>query len=256
MNTSVLHDDEGFVDPIGDSGILFEHACGRDNLQVLHSGETTAITFGERGVRNAECIYVFYEHIVKLLEQNRCRVLSLDMRGVWFLPSRTLGALISLRKRVERVELQNVSDELRETLLITQLDQMFHITSFQEVQISDVPCHEDDAVVVEGDVDDWGSEEGFGVRPREPDDFLRGDAVTKEGRITQISLSRGPEFPQHGCGVISTPNGGEVYFRADSLKNVEFSRLELGSEVRFVQEQGEGEPHATSVWLVAPHFGE
>ena len=127
MNTSVLHDDDGFTTCIGDSGILFENACGSENLRVLQTGETTAITFGDRGVRDAGCINTFYRQILELIEQNQCRVLVLDMRGVWFLPSRTLGAILSLKKSVERVELHNVSDELREGLRVAQLDQVLHV---------------------------------------------------------------------------------------------------------------------------------
>jgi len=128
METSVLHDDdEGFTACIGDSGIFFENACGTENLRVLQTGETTAITFGDRGVRDAACIHTFHDQIRDLIEQNKCRVLILDMRGVWFLPSRTLGALLSLRKKVERVELHNVSDELREGLRVAQLDQVLHV---------------------------------------------------------------------------------------------------------------------------------
>ena len=127
MSTSILHDDDLTIS-IGDSGILFETACGAENLRVLQAGETTRIGFGDRGVRDAACIHTYYDRIRELIEQNACRVLILDMRGVWFLPSRTLGALLSLRKSVERVELHNVSDELREGLRVAQLDQVLHVS--------------------------------------------------------------------------------------------------------------------------------
>jgi len=126
MDASILHDDE-LTTSIGDSGILFETACGAENLRVVQAGETTAIAFGDRGMRDAACIHTYYDRIRELIEQNACRVLILDMRGVWFLPSRTLGALLSLRKSVERVELHNVSEELREGLRVAQLDQVLHV---------------------------------------------------------------------------------------------------------------------------------
>lgn len=126
MNASILHDDDVTMS-IGDSGILFETACGADNLRLLQTGEKTAIGFGDRGMRDAACIHTYYDHIRELIEQNACRVLVLDMRGVWFLPSRSLGALLSLRKSVDRIELHNVSDELREGLRVAQLDQVLHV---------------------------------------------------------------------------------------------------------------------------------
>lgn len=126
MNASILHDDDLTI-TIGDSGILFETACGADNLRLLQTGQTTAIGFGDRGMRDAACIHTYYDRIRELIEQNACRVLILDMRGVWFLPSRSLGALLSLRKFVDRIELHNVSDELREGLRVAQLDQVLHV---------------------------------------------------------------------------------------------------------------------------------
>jgi anti-anti-sigma factor len=135
MDTSILHDDdEGLTTCIGDSGILFENACGTENLRVLRTGEVTAITFGDRGVRDAACFHTYYDQILDLIHQNQCKVLILDMRGVWFLPSRTLGALLSLRKSVQRVELHNVSDELREALRVAQLDQVLHVSDHSELQ--------------------------------------------------------------------------------------------------------------------------
>ena len=134
MNTSVLHEDEGLTASVSDSGILFENACGSDNLRVLQTGEVTIITFGDRGVRDAGCINTFHAQILELIEQNHCRTLVLDMRGVWFLPSRTLGAILSLKKSVERVELHNVSDELREGLRVTQLDKMLHVQEADDSQ--------------------------------------------------------------------------------------------------------------------------
>lgn len=126
MNTSILHDDD-LTTSIGDSGILFENACGAENLRVLRTGETTMITFGDRGVRDAACLHTYYDRIRELIEQSACHTLVLDMRGVWFMPSRTLGTLLSLRKCVDRVELHNVSDELREGLRVAQLDKLLHI---------------------------------------------------------------------------------------------------------------------------------
>lgn len=128
MTTNVLDDDEGFATSNSDSGILFEKACGTENLRIIEVGETTSIGFGDRGVKDAACVHTFYTQIRELIEQTNCRVLILDMHGVWFLPSRTLGALMSLRKMVERVELHNVSDELRESIRIAQLDQLLHVT--------------------------------------------------------------------------------------------------------------------------------
>ena len=127
MDTSVLHDEEGFTTCIGDSGIDFENACGTENFRARQTGEVTEIALGDRGIKDASCITTYYDQIVELIKLNHCRVLILDMQGVWFLPSKSLGALLAFRRIVDRVELHHVSAEVREVLRVTQLDQMFHI---------------------------------------------------------------------------------------------------------------------------------
>ena len=127
MDTNVLYDD-GAASSLDDSGVLFESACGKENLRVLQTGDVTAIAFGDRGVRDAACITTFYKQIIDLIEQNQSRALILDMRGVWFLPSRTLGAFLSLRKCVDRIELHNVSDDVRESLRIAQLEDLLNVS--------------------------------------------------------------------------------------------------------------------------------
>jgi len=86
---------------------------------------------------------------------------------------------------------------------------------------------------------------------------LRGEtkmhADSPHGLIAKICLPDGPDFPQHGYGVITTCDGRNVAFRASSLHDVEFQRLELGSEVDFIEEEGDEGPQATSVSLVGHH---
>ena len=67
------------------------------------------------------------------------------------------------------------------------------------------------------------------------------------GYIARICLPEGPDFPGQGYGFISTRDGREVYFHANSLEDVDFERLEIGSEVDFVEEQGDDGPQATFV---------
>ncbi len=48
-------------------------------------------------------------------------------------------------------------------------------------------------------------------------------------------------------GFIETSDGRQVYFHRHSVLNGAFDRLEVGDEVRFVEESGEQGPQATSV---------
>lgn len=58
-----------------------------------------------------------------------------------------------------------------------------------------------------------------------------------------------------GFGFIETVDGLGVYFHRNSVVNGDFERLELGSEVRFVIAEGEGEhgPQASTVHPIGKH---
>ena len=79
---------------------------------------------------------------------------------------------------------------------------------------------------------------------------LRGDTKHHEppphGRLIKLVLDE-------DWGLIETPDGRELYFHANSLINESFEELEIGAEVRFVEEEGEKGPQATSVRLIGRH---
>ena len=54
-------------------------------------------------------------------------------------------------------------------------------------------------------------------------------------------------FPIEGYGFLETPDGREVYFHSHSVLNGGFDRLEPGTEVRFVEEEGDQGPQASTV---------
>lgn len=66
------------------------------------------------------------------------------------------------------------------------------------------------------------------------------------GRVVQL-------FEEPEYGFIETPDGREVYFDFNAVLGEELEYLEVGSEVRFVEEQGEKGPQAMSVRLVGRH---
>ncbi|MFI5401851.1 MAG: HPF/RaiA family ribosome-associated protein [Planctomycetota bacterium] len=65
------------------------------------------------------------------------------------------------------------------------------------------------------------------------------------GRVTKL-------FPKEGYGFIETSEGLQVYFHRNAVLDV-FAELEVGSEVRFTEEEGERGPQATSLRLVGRH---
>ena len=54
-------------------------------------------------------------------------------------------------------------------------------------------------------------------------------------------------------GRIETPDNRVIYFHRNSVLNSGFDQLDIGSEVRFVEEMGERGPQASTVALVGKH---
>jgi ribosomal subunit interface protein len=69
------------------------------------------------------------------------------------------------------------------------------------------------------------------------------------GRVARL-------FRTEGYGFIETAVGREVYFHKNSLLNHSFERLEIGSNVQFVEEQGNEGPQASSVRVIGGRSAE
>jgi ribosomal subunit interface protein len=76
----------------------------------------------------------------------------------------------------------------------------------------------------------------------------RGDTKTHEapqhGRIAEVN----PEY-----GTIATADGRFVYFHRNSVVDADFDKLDVGAEVRFVEEPGEEGPQASTVHVIGKH---
>jgi cold shock CspA family protein len=57
-------------------------------------------------------------------------------------------------------------------------------------------------------------------------------------------------FEDRGYGFLETIDGREIYFHRNSVVNRNFERLKRGTAVRYVEEQGEKGPQASTVHLV------
>ncbi len=79
----------------------------------------------------------------------------------------------------------------------------------------------------------------------------RGDGERREGppRGTVARL-----FPDEGYGFITPQTGsGHVYFHENSIVNDAFESLEVGTPVRYHEEEGEEGPQASSVHVLGKH---
>lgn len=68
-----------------------------------------------------------YQKLVELLEKHECKVLIFDIRNVRILPSSMLGLIASMAKHVDDLYLYNPTDEVREIVEVSQLDQLMEL---------------------------------------------------------------------------------------------------------------------------------
>jgi len=96
-------------------------------LEVYKAGKLTVVGFG--GEQNLDYVGVpeCRDEITQLVEQHKCTVLAFDLTGVKLLPSGMLGLLASLRDLGVEVNVYNPSDDIREVLEITKLDQLIQV---------------------------------------------------------------------------------------------------------------------------------
>lgn len=66
------------------------------------------------------------------------------------------------------------------------------------------------------------------------------------GRVSRL-------FPWEGYGFLQTLDGPEIYFHRNSVLLGAFDRLEVGTEVRYAEEEGDEGPQASSVSIAGGH---
>jgi len=63
-------------------------------------------------------------------------------------------------------------------------------------------------------------------------------------------------FPEEGFGFIGTPDGDELYFSRDNVSHPDFDKLEIGSEVQFLEEAAAEGLQAKRVSVGKHHYPE
>jgi len=72
---------------------------------------------------------------------------------------------------------------------------------------------------------------------------IKSHELPPEARVSKI-------FPREGYGFLTSDDGREIYFHKNSVLGQAFPRLTVGTTVRFVEEQGEKGPQASTVRIV------
>ena len=96
-------------------------------IEIYATGPTTVVGFGGRDVPADVNLAVCREWLVGLIRQHACQVLAFDLTGVRMLPSGLLGLLASLRNERVEIHLYNPSEDVREVLSVTHLDELMPI---------------------------------------------------------------------------------------------------------------------------------
>lgn len=92
--------------------------------------------------------------------------------------------------------------------------------------------------------------DAFDAAKRQLEDHARrrrGDVKTHEG-MPEGQIAR--LMPAEGYGIIAAADGREIYFHRNSVVDADFDSLQEGQTVRFVEEQGEKGPQASTVHWV------
>ena len=94
-------------------------------------------------------------------------------------------------------------------------------------------------------------EDAFACAARELDDYMRRARWevkrhdgTPHARVAKLMAG---DAPGEGYGFLETHDGREIYFHEHSVLNGHFHKLEIGTEVRFAEEDGDKGPQASTV---------
>ena len=96
-------------------------------LELVQNGETTIVSFGGSDVLDQINLAACREQITEIVKRNQTKTLAFEMTGVRFIPSGMLGLLASLRDIVAKIQILNPSEDVREVLEITKLNQIFEV---------------------------------------------------------------------------------------------------------------------------------
>jgi anti-sigma B factor antagonist len=96
-------------------------------LEVYQAGRLTVVGFGNKPVLDRVNVTECRDEMAALIRENACELFAIDLTGVKLIPSGLLGLLASLRQLGVEVHLYNPSDDIREVLEITKLEQVLHV---------------------------------------------------------------------------------------------------------------------------------
>lgn len=114
-----------FANCSDDSTVLFsESQIMVDLIKVYATGELTVVGFGGVDVPVDTCVSAYRDQLYSLIEKHNTKKIALDLTGLESVPRGLLGIILSLRDRVEHVEIHNVCDNVMDVLRIANLERL------------------------------------------------------------------------------------------------------------------------------------
>ncbi len=101
-----------------------------DEAKILHvyqAGPLTVVGFGGHELLDQMNIAMCRDEIKSLVAESGTKTLAFDLSGVRLIPSGMLGLLTSLKDLGVEVQIYNPSDDVREVLEITKLNELIPI---------------------------------------------------------------------------------------------------------------------------------
>ena len=96
-------------------------------LKIYTVGQRTVLGFGGQEIVSQLNVSVYRDHLISLIQEHEVQTVAFDLTGIVVIPSGLLGLLASLREHNVTVELFNLSDDIREVLAITRLDELLKV---------------------------------------------------------------------------------------------------------------------------------
>jgi len=96
-------------------------------LEIYRTGPMTVLGFAGKEILDQVDIGACRDEIIELVKEHNAEKLAFDLTGLRLIPSGMLGLLASLRQLNVEVHLCNPSDDVREVLEVTCMDQILQV---------------------------------------------------------------------------------------------------------------------------------
>ena len=96
-------------------------------FEVYQAGELTVVGFGGREILDQLNLAECHDEIIELIREHSCHTLAMDLTGVMLIPSGMLGLLASAHRMGIELHLFNPSEDVREAIVLTRLNQILQM---------------------------------------------------------------------------------------------------------------------------------